>query len=222
MTNYNMTGEEYDILYKRYLQRDPKELLEMAGMQEGYRVLDLCAGANGRATKAAIEMGASFVVPVDLNPCVKKLHKVKHTYVDPYCEDVGGFIGLSHLSPIDKFDIVICQQGINYWFNKDNMQKLGNVVKKGGVFIFNTFNKKPPAVPTVKEYEIDGLHYVEIVWMMNDMIKHVQVVEGHNSHATEFKWIEPEKFKSYLSPSFAKVDVKTINNTDIYVCRRNT
>ena len=218
--NYEMTGEEYDILYKRYLTRSSKELLELAGMKEGDRVLDLCAGSNGRVTKAAIEMGASFVVPVDLNPNVKKLYKIKHGCVDPYCQDIQGFLQFSNLDKADRFDIMVCQQGINYWFDKDIVRKFGSFIKKGGVFVFNTFNKKPSTVPSVKEYKIDGLAYVEIVWLVGKMVKHIQIVEGYNSHTTEFKWISPAYFKEGLSLSFRDVEVKTVNSTDIYICRR--
>lgn len=221
MTGYEMTGEEYDILYKRHLSRSPKELLELAGMKEGDRVLDLCAGSNGRATKAAIEMGASFVVPVDLNPNVKKLHKIKQGAVEPYCQDIQGFLQFSNLDKVDRFNIVICQQGINYWFDKDILRKIGGLIKKGGCFVFNTFNKKPSTIPIVKRDEIDGLNYVEVVWAVDNMVKHVQIVEGYNPHTTEFKWIPATYFKKALLLSFRNVEVKTVNSTDIYVCRRN-
>jgi len=220
MTGYEMTGEEYDILYKRHQARSSKELLELAGMKEGDRVLDLCAGSNGRATKAAIKMGASLVVPVDLNPNVKKLHRVKQGYVEPYCQDIQGFLQFSNLNKNDKFDIIICQQGINYWFDKDIIRKFGSLIKRGGVFVFNTFNKKPSTVPIVRKDEIDGLNYVEVVWTVGNMVKHVQIVEGYNPHTTEFKWIPPDYFKEGLSLSFRDVEVKTVNGTDIYICRR--
>jgi len=220
MSEYNMTDKEYNILYKRYLDRDPKELLEMASLKEGDRVLDLCAGANGRATKAAIKMGASYVVPVDLNPNVKKLHAVNHALVYPYCEDIGGFLQYAHILKNEKFDVVICQQGVNYWFKKNLAGKLWSIMRKGARFVFNTFNKKPSDIPQVKEYTMDGNHhYVEVAWMSGKNVQHVQIFNNAKPHFTEFRWIPEEEFVSVMEPTF-DVKIKREGSTDIYVCTK--
>ena len=219
MSEYNMTGEEYDLLYKRYLVRDPKQLLELAGMKEGDRVLDLCSGANGRVTKAAIEMGASLVVPVDLNPNVKKLHSIKNNYVQPYCEDVGGFLKYACVLKEEKFNIAICQQAINYWFTKEAIHKLSSVMRRGAKFVFNTFNKRPSTIPLVKEYEIDGNNYVEVAWMIGETVHHVQICNNKNPHCTEFEWIPEERFVAVIKEGF-EIEIERQGTTDIYVCTK--
>ncbi len=220
--NYDMTAEQYEHLYKRYLARDPKELLKLAGMQEGYRVLDLCAGSNGRASKAAIEMGASRVIAVDLNPYVKLLSgKVwAHNKIEGFCEDVYGYLEYMRLPKEDKFDIVICQQGINYWLKREVLQKIFGAMKKGSKFVFNTFNKKPSEKPVIKEYELDGFNYVEIEWLDGSFVKHVQVVNNANPHYTEFRWIDSDSIKKICEQSFFSVEMVTQGNTDIYVITR--
>jgi ubiquinone/menaquinone biosynthesis C-methylase UbiE len=225
ISEYDMTGEEYDILYKRYLKRDPKELLELAGMKEGDRVLDLCSGANGRASKAAVEMGASYVAAVDLNPMVRQLKNVSwaHGKIEPFCEDVYGYCEYVHVPANERFDVVICQQGINYWFNENAIVKLRGVMgksKHASKFVFNTFKKKPNEKPTVREYDMDGRSYVEVAWMIKDKVCHVQVADGYYPHFTEFKWLPLEKIKDICEAHF-EVEYIQQGNTDIYVCTKN-
>ena len=224
-----MTGEDYEHLYKRYLKRDPKELLEMAGMQEGYRVLDLCAGSNGRASKAAVEMGASYVAAVDLNPFVKQLHSKRWSQrkVEPFCEDVFGYVQYNHIPKEERFDIVICQQGINYWLNSDNshkrrdrLHKIAGVSKRNFKLVFNTFNKMPPEKPLIKEYELDGNNYVEVVWTHNDHVNHIQIVNDLEPHFTTFKWLPREVIEKICDEAHLNIEVKTEGSTDIYVCTR--
>ena len=220
-SEYNMTSEEYELLYKAYLNRDPKELLELAGMKEGDRVLDLCAGSNARATKAAVEMGASYVASVDLNPYVQQIKGKAwaHARVEPFCEDIYGYLEYTHIPKEDKFNVVICQQGVNYWFDTDILTKLRGVMKRdGSVFVFNTFNKKPPRSPKVKEYEIEGKKYVEVVWMAKEEINHVQIVDCSSPHFTQFKWFEPEYVKETCEKAHFEVEVVNKKNTDIYIC----
>ena len=220
---YDMTGEKYELLYKAHLNLSPRYLLELAGMKEGDRVLDLCAGSNARATKVALEMNASYVAAVDLNPYVQHICGQIWTRnrVEAFCEDVYGYLEYTHVPKDERFDIVICQQGINYWFHHDALTKLFGVMKKGGSkFVFNTFNKKPPEGPCVKEYEIDGKKYIEVAWTVEDTINHVQIVDCDTPHYTQFKWVSPEYIKKTCENCHFDVLVMNEKNTDIYVCTK--
>lgn len=229
-----MTGDQYDILYKRYLKRSPKEMLELAGMKKGYSVLDLCCGSNGRASKMAMEMGASYVCGVDMNPWSQKL---RLEGIDIFYGTINDFFGRlnidrsygrnkpSNLFPDMKFDIVICQQAINYWLKADGtMNYLNSIMKNGAKFVFNTFNKKPSDKITVKEYEIDSLRYVEVFNCytipcgIQSRISHLQAVDGLPPHYSEFDWISPEQFRDILQ--IFDIEVKTEKTTDIYICTK--
>jgi ubiquinone/menaquinone biosynthesis C-methylase UbiE len=219
-----MTGEEYEHLYKRHLEKSPKELLELAGMKEGFRVLDLCAGSNGRASKAALEMGASRVVTIDLNSYVKLLagQSWAHNKLESYCEDVYGYIEYMRSPKEEKFDIAICQQGVNYWLKREVLQKVFCVMKKYSKFVFDVFNDKPLEKPSLKEYELDGFDYVEIDWLDSNIVKHIQVVNNANPHYTEYKWLDSDSIKKICAQSFFSVEMVTQDNIDIYVATRES
>ena len=241
--SYNMTGEEYELLYKRYLTRSPKEMLEMAGMKQGMAVLDLCCGSNGRASKAALEMGASYVCAVDENPMAVKLRTQD---IDVFSGTIDDFfnqlnVGKAYMKcmsseskvyPCIKFDLVICQQAINYWIKDDsNIHYIKEIMNVGAKFVFNTFNKCPSEKVTVKQYDIDGRSYVEMVNYYKNaqnisedytgVIYHTQAVNGLPPHHTEFAWISPEEYRLIFSCGW-DVEVKTDNNTDIYICTKIT
>jgi len=234
--SYNMTGEEYELLYKRYLTRSPKELLEIAGMKQGMSVLDLCCGSNGRASKAALEMGASYVCAVDSNLFTRDLITDKSDKLDVFIGTV--YCLLNRIDDIDElkwlhgisdkfygvqFDVVICQQAINYWLGRDNsceLRQLKKNMKTGAKFVFNTFNNCPSEEVNIKEYEIDGLKYVEVFnyYKEKSLICHLQSADGLRPHYTEFSWIPPELFREKLN--MFDIEVKTDGNTDIYICTK--
>ena len=91
---------------------------------------------------------------------------------------------------------MLFRSGINYWFDRDTIQKLAQVINIGGKFIFDTFRSCPDIKPSVKEYEIEGKSYVEVTWLNGRNIKHIQIMEGQDPHQTQFKWIEPDSFKN--------------------------
>ena len=116
-------------------------------------------------------------------------------------------------------NVVICQQGINYWFSRENMHDVRASMRDDGVFVFNTFWNKPSEVPFVKQYEIDNRHYAEVTHLNGDWIEHSVHAEGLQGHFTRFKWIPTETFKSVTNEFFNDVEVKRDGGTDIYICR---
>lgn len=233
--SYKMNEDYYNLLYKRYLRRSPKEMLRIADIKPGNSVLDLCCGSNGRASKSALEMGASYVCAVDSN---MNAYKLKDFNIDVFCDDIESFFLKIKIQdfygkensksnhPDVLFDIVVCQQGVNYWINKNGIIKdIHSVMNYGGKFVFNTFNKCPSHNVSVKEYIIDGLRYVEVFNSFfgscgKKIISHLQCCDGYQPHYTEFYWISPEEYIDILSDAFDDIKVFTDKNTDIYLCTK--
>jgi len=213
MTNeYSITAEQYVGLYERYLRRPPDELLLAAGNIKGKMVLDLCAGTL-RASNRAKELGASWVVALDkskdIMPAKHKADRIIVCDINKKYEFMDSFL-------FGSFDLVVCQQAINYWFNSNNIETVCSLLKNGSHFIFNTFNTKPYSNPNMKSYG----DFAEVVQVVDDVIYHLQMRKGFIPHYTSFKWIPPDEFESVLNTYFR--DVKSIvdKTTTIYVCER--
>jgi len=208
-----MDAKTYNRLYARYLRSDPRLLLLEAKLKKGEKVMDLCGG-NGRASLAALKMGAREVIYVDTS---LHLFKTKgRTRINPHFLDVKSALSFSWPWVVD---VMICQQAANYWLDQHTVSLIPRNLKNGGRFVFNTFRKKPNPIPRTKEYSIGNHHYVETSWRIGKVVHHLQVCSGLEPHYTTFKWISPTEFKRFLRPHFSKVDVLAYGpNTDIYVC----
>jgi SAM-dependent methyltransferase len=207
------------MLYARYLDSTKtKRMMAWAGPLKPKRVLDACGG-GGEITLAAIE-DAALVVYVDqeekmLSPRLKGIRR--EAAARGYTGEVPRNLMFS-IEPIQLFlsspppnfttglggfDVVFCQQAINYWLNPETAKQLAALMKSGGVFIFNTFANRPPKEPFVRQYGLNGRHYVETSWMVeDDMVHHVQVASGLSPHTTIFKWMSADTLKTILSPHF--------------------
>ena len=213
--------ETYKALYKKYYDgRKPEELIELAGDIKNKVVLDLCAG-DGRLSLDALLYGAKRVVLIEQER--QMIGKITSEVALKNPDSLGIYIG--RLQNIDvtrtsfRCDVVFCQQGVNYWLDGFTAEMVANVLSSGGVFIFNTFNKKPPEKPAVKEYELEGLKFVETTWSIKSYIQHVQVREGLDPHTTDFWWISPDDFQRILSPYF-NIQHIIDGRTSIYRCSR--
>lgn len=223
-TDFHMIKEDYDLLYKKYLRRSPRVLLEYAGLKREDSIWDLCCGSNGRVVEEAMLMGAAYVTAVDLNEhvnnlCVKWDIRDKWAgFFSTYRLSVHDFLKLENLTTPD---VVVCQQAINYWFNAEDIELLSDKMPSGSVFVFNTFNMKPLMLPRVVQYVIDGRDYVEVAWSVDNTVHHVQIVTGLSPHTTSFRWIPRSEFESVLG-KFFRVDVINPNcdKTDIYICKK--
>jgi len=224
----------YERLYRRYLQRDPLELFQELPIY-GKRVLDLCCG-GGRLAFAADKEGANVWAVDEEYDMIPNQHDIDYVYdqtghipdVRFECDTIKNFLAKNSLiEDEDKFDIVCCQQGINYWFNETvsimdfdiTMSALvSRVIKDGGAFVFNTFNQRPSDIPTTKIYNFDGVEYVEISYCINGVVHHVQTAKNIPPHVTKFDWIEPESFSRELSYWFSSVEETRIENTSLWKC----
>lgn len=204
--------EVYEELYKRFFKRNERELIELADIKETDAVLDVCGG-NARLSKALLDYtkNVSYLdQEKDMTP--KDLESLGITVYHSSIEDF-----VEHHPR--QYQYIFCQQAINYWLLNTDMEKFSKLLVKNGTFIFNTFRNKPSSTPMIKEYEIEKKHYLEISYLVNNKVYHIQVCEGYEPHFTIFDWISEEMYQELLSPYF---EVKKIidQKTLIYKCRR--
>jgi len=221
---YDISGEEYCKLYERYLQRPVDELVLAAGPVEGKYVLDLCAGSL-RLSKRAKELGAAWVAAFDKS--AKMMDVPWKNEAADICV-IGGMwlTNLDEFGDEFPFDLVVCQQAINYWFNERHFGYLvENVLADGGAFVFNTFSKRPPEKPTVREYQIGGVEFMEVYQLVESTVYHVQMRREMKPHATRFQYITRQEFGIVIEKLVAEgklhsFEIREDGNTDIYICRK--
>lgn len=214
LDDYDISSEEYLKLYERFLSRPVDDLLLVSGDLNGKRVLDLCAGTL-RASNRAKELGAEFVVALDKsNKIIPKTHKADRVII---C-DVFDMEEDPEIWKLAPFDLIVCQQAINYLFNYVLFESITKLLSKNGTLVFNTFNKKPSTIPEVREYELGGDKLIETIQLVGDVVYHQQMRTGYRPHCTSFYWFEPEYISEVLSHYFTKVNNIMEGNTSIYVC----
>jgi SAM-dependent methyltransferase len=218
--SYNIDSKTYNKLYAKYLRGNrTKEMVDLAGSLKGKRILDLCCGGC-RLSREVLKRGPKSVCAVDesltiLDPIVpyripsdEPINKICMTVDDALTELTS------------TFNVIFCQQGVNYWFQAEHAELIKRALAPKGVFIFNTFNKRPPTRITSKSYIFNKRSFMEVAWMVKDTVKHVQIAEGMDPHFTEFRWIRPEEFKIAFRDAGLDVGVITEGSTDIYICRK--
>lgn len=225
----NMKGEDYERLYARYVGRNLDQLILAAGPVEGKRVLDLCAG-SGAVAKRAKQLGAASVTACDKSRNMLEglfeqgIDQVVVLEDDPSEVTLGNIVEQVGTG----YDLVICRQAVNYWWNTNSVGNAMLPLKRGGHFLFNTFHGDSwsnPEHPQTSEYEIDGLYYAEVWWLgKHDTIHHVQCCEGMPPHVTTFDHISRGVFKLTLDEQIGFIDecwtVERHGTTDIYVVQR--
>jgi SAM-dependent methyltransferase len=229
MNNYNISSEAYEVLYARYLNpAKTVEMVDLAGDLKDKIVTDLCCG-GGRLTREVLKRKPARVFSVDesyemmknnFNPEeITVTSSVNAPWNTKKHNCACGKIEWALLD-LKSIDVIFCQQAVNYWFNSLSIKLIKQALAPNGQFIFNTFNIKPSTIHLVKKYRIESLNYIEVSWLVGDMVKHVQIVEGMDPHFTEFKWISPEEFKESFKKCGFKVTVKRNKGTDIYICKK--
>lgn len=203
---------DYEKMYKRYFNKGVNYLIDKSNLKKEDKILDICGG-NGRLTKELIKIcdDVSYLdKEEDMIP--KELKKLN---IKVYNQDIQSFVNQTK----EKYNKVFCEQAINYWLLSINIEKFSNIIEKNGLFIFNTFSNKPTTKPMIKQYEIEGVNYLEISYLINDKVEHIQIREGYFPHFTEFDWISKEKYTEILSPYF---ELKLIDDgkSSLYICKR--
>lgn len=202
----------YEILYKRFLGKGVKYLIDEANLNYEDKVLDICGG-NGRLTRELKRLckNVSYLdqekdmIPEDLQGFGIKVY---NSSIEDYVNNCK-----------DKFTKVFCEQAINYWLLKIDIKKFSNIIETGGLFIFNTFANVPSDKPMVKEYLIENRKYLEISYLLDGKVYHIQVCEGFEPHFTIFDWISKEDYIKLFAPYF-DVQVKDDGKSSLYICRR--
>jgi len=202
----------YENLYRRYFLKGVDYFIKEADLVSDDRVLDICGG-NGRLSKELIKFTSNVsyldkekdMIPVEL----------KQLGVEVYNDSIENFIDNAN----QKYTKVFCEQAINYWLLNVNVKKFSDLFEKDGVFIFNTFSNKPSNKPMIKEYILDDKNYLEISYLIDNKVHHIQVCEGYEPHFTVFDWISEEQFKKLLSPYF-DIEIKNDGKSSLYICKR--
>lgn len=202
----------YKKIYKRYFLKGVNYLIEEANIARTDKILDICGG-NGRLTKELIKISdnVSYIdkendmIPVEL----KKLG------IKVYNDSIENFINKTN----EKYTKVFCEQAINYWLLNVDIHKFSNLFEKDGLFIFNTFSNKPSTKPMIKEYILDDISYLEISYLVDNKVNHIQVCEGYDPHFTVFDWISKEQYLKLLSPYF-DIKIKETEKSALYICKR--
>lgn len=119
----------------------------------------------------------------------------------------------------EKYDKVFCQQAINYWLLHIDIENFSKLFNKNGIFVFNTFSNKPTEKPMIKSYQIDNKEYLEISYLIENKVYHIQIREGFEPHFTIFDWIPEKVYFKLLNPYF-EIKKKDFGKTSIYICKR--
>lgn len=203
---------DYENMYKRYFKKGVSYLIEKADLKSSDKALDICGG-NGRLTKELKKKcdNVSYLDrEADMIPS-----ELKELGINVYNEDIESFVNHSN----EKYTKVFCEQAINYWLLSINIEKFSNIFEKNGLFVFNTFSKKPSVKPMIKEYEIENINYLEISYLVNNKVEHIQIREGYAPHFTEFDWISKEQYLELLSPYF-NLEIIDDGKSALYICKR--
>ena len=203
---------DYEKMYKRYFDKGVNYLIEKANLEKEDKDLDICGG-NGRLTKELIKR-CDNVSYLDQEPDMTP-DDLQALGIKVYNEDIENFVNHS----AEKYNKVFCEQAINYWLLNIDIERFSSIFEANGLFIFNTFSNKPTSEPMIKQYEIDGIHYLEISYLVNNKVEHIQIREGYAPHFTEFDWISKEQYEELLSPYF---DLELTDNgkSALYLCKR--
>lgn len=203
---------DYEKMYKRYFDKGVNYLIKQANLKSSDKVLDICGG-NGRLTKELKNIcnNVSYLdKESDMIP-----NELKELGINVYNEDIENFVNHS----TDKYTKVFCEQAINYWLLNIDIEKFSSIFEKNGLFIFNTFSNKPSFKPMIKEYVIENINYLEISYLVNNKVEHIQIREGFKPHFTEFDWISKEQYIELLSPYF-DLDLLDDGKSSLYICKR--
>lgn len=202
----------YENLYKRYFLKGVDYFINEASITPEDRILDICGG-NGRLTKDLIKLSNNVsyldkekdMIPPDLEQLGIKVY---NDSIENFANNIN-----------EKYTKVFCEQAINYWLLNIDVKKFSYLFEKDGLFIFNTFSNKPLNKPMIKEYVLDGINYLEISYLIDNKVHHIQVCEGYEPHFTVFDWISKEQYEKLLSPYF-DIEIKDDGRSSLYICKR--
>jgi SAM-dependent methyltransferase len=249
--NLDCTTDAYAELYERWLEA-PGRLLDLAGLQPGERVIDLCGG-TGIVAKEALRRGARSAFVVDLNPGrafndtddvrmlpplwgrAEEVDRILQRHIDTLHDlpdlNTGAPIGCLNDVPgqIDArvcrcvrltpdFDLVVCRQAIGYLDIYKTAYAVANVLRPGGRFVFNTFQKPKFSA---KHYQYRGRRFFEASAYVGRTVFHVQALlkPVFGIDVTRFRWHREHDLDHALAPYF-EITKSSTEKSLYYVCTR--
>lgn len=209
----NINGFKYKELFIDHLTTGtkPEEFIFLGEGAKDKTVLDLCSGTGSIATLAA-QQGATKVIAVEALPEMFVLPKKNIALYTLPVETALDTIQ-------DTVNLALCRQGVNFWLSNVTAQKLARMMTVGSYFIFNTFNKKPSAVPIYKEYNIDGHIFIELVYAIDETVYHTQARDGIAPYHSQFMYISCYKYRTILEPYFDVTEIVR-GKSSTYCCRK--
>ena len=209
--------ETYRALYARYHQRGVEDLLGRLKPLENMSVMDLCAG-DGRLTLKMLESGARSVLIVDAEAEMVPSILYQHRQVRVTINEIHHAL-IEVITSGEFFDRIVCQQAVNYWLDQDTARSVAATLNHGGIFVFNTFTNKPSETPRVLQYEFEEHMFVEVSWLADGFVHHVQIRDGMEPHQTSFRWLSTERFRELLFPYF-EINEERREKTSLYWCQK--
>ena len=182
------TTDKYDTLYARWLEHSG-DLLDLAGWEPGMRLLDLCGG-TGAVTREAIRRGAEpqTLTLYDLHP---RLSVPAIIQVSGDASQVGDILYNR------SYDVVVCRQAVAYLnLHGPVFQGILDVLKPGGVFVFNSFIRPKWAW---KRYEYKRHFYTEASGFIGRWVMHLQWCRGAGWDISLFRWHTEKEIEQALS-----------------------
>lgn len=197
--NLDCTTPKYDQLYARWLV-DAEKLLDLAEVQRGDRVLDLCGG-SGIVAKAAVERGADVVL-LDLAPRCESGPHLRTVTGPAEAADLLLAVFLRDTAP---FDVVVCRQAIGYLDMNHMPGVVAGLLEPGGRFVFNNFARPRWRV---QFYRHEGARFFEASACVGQRVAHVQARWPVGIDVTAFRWHKHENLVPKLMPYFhvARID----------------
>lgn len=125
------------------------DLVELADLRPGERILDLACGTGVVTRLAAQQVGGSSVVAVDVNPGM--LDVARTTTPDPAIE---WYQASAESLPLDDatFDVVICQMGLQFFPDKPAaLSEIRRVLKPNGRIVLNAPGPTPPVMTALEQ-----------------------------------------------------------------------
>jgi ubiquinone/menaquinone biosynthesis C-methylase UbiE len=150
------------------------DLIEVAGLQPGQRVLDVACGTGVVTRLAAERVGtAGAVVGLDLNPGMLAVARAK----TPPDRSIDWYEASAESMPFpdDEFDVVLCQMGLQFVSNKAAaLREMRRVLDSGGRVHVTVPGPKPPifAIMTdalARHLNREAASFGDLVFSMHDV-----------------------------------------------------
>jgi len=147
---------------------------------------------------------------------VETLHAIRSTSL---LSDTRGCMGAScrcrRYSP--DFDLVVCRQAIGYLDLQQTARAVAKVLRPGGRFVFNCFQRPRWALKT---YVHDGKRFIEASGYIGRTVMHVQAAPGIGIDVTKFRWHREIELDRALDHFFSMIKKVRSERSLYYVCTK--